>query len=473
MNPGTSSAGERRVLEFSEETIMHRTPHSTDTWTTDRRAFLTHSATAAATTALGALAPARFAHAAGSDTFKVGLIGCGRRGTGAVLECLGTNPDTVLWAAADVFPERVEQLIQAVTPRLQQQIQVAPERQFVGLDGYRGVIDTCDVVLVICACRFIPDYALEAIKAKKHVFFEKTAGVDVAGVKKVLEMHELSKRHGVSAVTGFCYRFHPARREAVQRIQDGQIGDIVAIQCDYLRSPYYLLDRNPAWSELEYQLRNWSYFTWLGGDEIPKSLSHNIDSALWTLGDQLLPEAAYGVGGRATHFEPRWGTSFDHHQVVYEFASGLCLYGQCRNTADCYNSNKDIYHGTKGRCHYRTFGAPYISDFDGNVVWQADEQSARISAYEQEHIDLFHSIRTGKPLHQAESMAHSTLACVLGQLAVYTGKRLTWKELLDSNFAYPPHEPITWDTVPPVQPEADGLYPIAVPGKSTLETLRG
>ena len=452
---------------------MTPTPQRTVPATTDRRTFLATSATAAATTALGALAPSRFVHAAENGAFKVGLIGCGRRGTGTVLECLGPNPDTVLWAAADIFPERIDQLIQAVTPRLTEQIQVAPERRFSGFDGYRGVIDHCDVVLVVCACRFIPKYALEAVKAKKHVFFEKTAGVDVAGIKTVLQMHELSKRNGVSAVTGFCYRFHPARREAVQRIQDGQIGDVVAIQCDYLRSPYYLLDRQPQWSELEYQLRNWAYFTWLGGDEITKSLSHNIDSALWTLGDSTLPEAAYGVGGRSTHFEPRWGTSFDHHQVVYEFANGLCLYGQCRNAANCYNSNKDTYHGTKGRCQYRMFGAPVITDLKGNVVWQADEQSANKSAYEQEHIDLLHSIRTGKPLHQGETMAHSVMACVLGQLAVYTGNRFTWQELMESDFAYPPYDEITWDTEPPVKPGPDGLYPIPIPGQSALQSICG
>jgi myo-inositol 2-dehydrogenase / D-chiro-inositol 1-dehydrogenase len=452
---------------------MNPTPKRPDASTTDRRNFLTTSATAAATTALAALAPGRFAHAAGGDAFKVGLIGCGRRGTGTVLECLGPNSDTVLWAAADIFPERIDELIQTVTPRFQERIHVAPERRFSGLDGYRGVIDTCDVVLVVCACRFIPQYALEAVKAKKHVFFEKTAGVDVAGIKTMLQLHELSTRHGVSAVSGFCYRFHPARREAVQRIQDGQIGEVVAIQCDYLRSPYYLLDREAEWSELEYQLRNWAYFTWLGGDEITKSLSHNIDSALWTLGDSTLPEAAYGLGGRSTHFEPRWGTSFDHHQVVYEFANGLCLYGQCRNTANCYESNKDVYHGTKGRCYYRTFGPPVIADLKGNVVWQADEQSANKNAYEQEHVELFHSIRTGQPLHQGQAMAHSVMACVLGQLAVYTGDRLTWKELIDSDFAYPPPEDITWDTEPPVKPGPDGLYPIPIPGQSPLHSLRG
>ena len=452
---------------------MNRTPEHLDPSATDRRGFLRTSATAATTTLLGTLNPSRFAHAGGGGAFKLGLIGCGRRGTAAVGESLGPNPETVLWAASDVFPARIEAMIEAVTPRFQERIQVAPERRFSGLDGYRAVIESCDVVLVICPCRFIPDYALEAVKAKKHVFFEKTAGVDVAGVKRVLEMHELSKQNGTSVVCGFCYRFHPARREAVQRIQDGQIGEIVAIQCNYLRSPYHMLDREPQWSELEYQIRNWAYFTWLGGDEIPKSLSHNIDSALWTLGDAILPEAAYGMGGRSTHFEARWGTSFDHHQVVYEFADGLCIYGQCRNTADCYNSNKDVYHGTKGRCHYRMFGAPQITDLRGNIVWQADEETVKQSAFEQEHIDLLHSIRTGEPLHQGKIMADSVMACVLGQLAVYTGKRLTWQEVMDSNFAYLPHDEITWDTEPPVKPGPDGLYPIPLPGKTPLQSLRG
>jgi predicted dehydrogenase len=436
---------------------------------TTRRDFLRVSGSAVAASTLAGVAIPHV-HAAESPVFKLGLIGCGGRGTGAAGNALAPdcNRDAVLWAAADLFADKVERSLNTLTAMFKDRVQVPPERRFTGFNGYRGIIEHCNVVLVCTPCRFIPKITLEAVKAKRHVFFEKTAGVDVAGVNLVLEAHELSKKNGTSLVCGFCYRFHPGRREAVRRIQEGQIGQIVAIQCDYIRSWYGRLDRKPQWSELEYQIRNWNYFTWLNGEEIPKSLSHNLDSALWTLGDVMLPEAAYGVGGRSTHVEPSRGTSFDHDAVVYEFPNGLSLYGFVRNANGCFDSNRDIYHGTKGRCCYRTFTAPEIADLKGNVVWRAEEELAGKSAYEQEHIDLLNSIRTGKPLHQGKIMADSVMASVLGQLAVYTGQRLTWKQVVDSKFAYLPEGEITWDTEPPVKPGPDGLYPVPVPGQTSL-----
>jgi predicted dehydrogenase len=300
------------------------------------------------------------------------------------------------------------------------------------------------------------------------VFFEITGAVDVAGVHRVLEAHELSKKNGTSLVCGHCYRFHLARREAVRRIQDGQIGEVMAIQCDYMRGWYRPLDHKPEWSELEYQIRNWNWFNWMNGGHVGNTLSHNLDSALWTLGDVMLPQAAYGMGGRSTHIHPSRGTSFDHEAVVYEFPHGLMLYGFIRNANNCFNSNRDIYHGTQGRCYYRAFTAPQITDIRGNVVWRAGDELAKKSAYEQEQIELLDSIRTSKPLHQGKMLADCVMACVLGQLATFTGQGLTWKEVADSKFAFLPEGEITWDTEPPVKPGPDGLYPIPVPGKSSL-----
>jgi predicted dehydrogenase len=280
----------------------------------------------------------------------------------------------------------------------------------------------------------------------------------------------LSLKNGTRLVCGLVYRFHAARREAVRRIQDGQIGEVMAIQCDYMRGWYRPLDHKPEWSELEYQIRNWNWFNWLIGGHVGNTLSHNIDSALWALGDARLPEAAYGVGGRSTHIHPSRGTSYDHEAVVFEFAQGLMFYGFIRNADGCFNSNRDIYHGTKGRCHYRAFTAPWITDSKGNVVWRAEDELARKSAYEQEQIDLLHSVRTGKPLQQGKLLADCAMTCVLGQLAIFTGQRLTWKEAVDSKFAFLPEGEITWDTQPPVKPGPDGLYPVPVPGKTSLKS---
>ena len=434
-----------------------------------RRDFLKLSGSAvAASTLADVVIP--HVHAAASNVLKLGLIGCGGRGTGAAGNALAPdcNRDAVLWAVADLFPEKIEPSLKRLTAMFKDRVQVPPERRFTGFNGYRGVIENCDVVLVCTPPGFVSKITLETVKAKRHVFFEITGAVDVAGVNRVLEADELSRKNGTSLVCGHVYRFHLARREAVRRIQDGQIGEVMAIQCDYMRGWYRPLDHKPEWSELEYQIRNWNWFNWLNGGHVGNTLSHNLDSALWSLGDVMLPEAAYGVGGRSTHIHPSRGTSYDHEAVVYEFPQGLMLYGFIRNADGCFNSNRDIFHGTKGRCYYRTFTAPWITDLKGNVVWRAEEELARKPAYEQEQIELLNSIRTGKPLHQGKILADCVTACVLGQLANFTGRRLTWKEVVDSKFAFLPDGEITWDTEPPVKPGPDGVYPVPVPGQTSL-----
>ena len=433
----------------------------------NRRNFLKTSAALAGTTLLSTLELSRSVHAAESNVIKLGLVGCGGRGTGAASDALLGDSDTKLWAAADVFPDKIEASVKTLAPKFAERIQVPQERQFAGLDGYRGVIENCDVVLIACASRFHAQYALAAVKAKKHVFVEKPAAVDVAGIYKILEADELSKKNGTGILAGVCYRYHLGRREAVQRIRNGEIGDIVAIQSDYLRAPYRLIDRKPEWSEMEYQFRNWYHFTWLSGDDVPQSLIHNLDSALWALGD-VMPESAYGMGGRSTHFQASMGTSFDHHHVTYEFADGRGIYGSCRTAVGCFGLNKDVLHGTKGRCYYASFAPPYFTDLKGNVTWRADAEPSKKSPYQQEHMEFLQSIRAGKPFQCAKILADSTMATVLGQLAVYNGKKITWKEAMDSKFAFPPHAEIKMDTEPPVKPGPDGIYPVAIPGTTKL-----
>jgi predicted dehydrogenase len=434
---------------------------------TNRRDFLKTSAVVAGGALLGALDVGRFAHAAESNTIKLGFIGCGGRGTGAAGDAMIGNPDTKLVAVADVFADKAETAVGTLAKKFGKQVDVPKDRQFAGLKGWRGVIENSDYVLIACASRFHPQYALEAVKAKKHVFVEKPAGVDVAGVLTVLEAEALAKKNGTGVLAGVTYRYHLGRREAVKRMQAGEIGEIVAIQSDFLRGPYGLHERKPEWSELEYQFRNWYHFTWLSGDDIPQSLIHNLDSALWATGD-VMPEAAYAMGGRSTHFQASLGTSFDHHHCTYEFASGLCIYASSRTAVGCYGSNKDIYHGTKGRCYYAGMAAPCITDLKGNVVWRADAELSKKSPYQQEHNEFLQSIRAGKPMYGAKILADSTMVTVLGQLSAYTGKRLTWKEAMASKFAFPPQGEITMKTEPPVKPGPDGIYPVAIPGQTKL-----
>jgi len=322
-------------------------------------------------------------------------------------------------------------------------------------------------VLIACASRFHAPYGLAAARAKKPVFIEKPAAVDVAGVHLLLEAADLSEANGSGILGGVTYRYHLGRRQAIERIRNGEIGDITAIQCDFLRGPYRTIPRDPKWSEMEYQFRNWYHFSWLSGDDVPQSLIHNLDSALWALDDEP-PLQAYGMGGRSTHFQIELGTSFDHHAVTYEYADGRCIYGACRTAQGCFGSNKDVFHGTKGRCHFASFSPPYFTDLKGKITWKADAELSKKSPYEQEHLEFLRSVREGKPLQRARQLANSTMGTVLGQMAAYSGQRITWKDALASRFAYPPKEEVRLDMEPPVEPGSDGIYPVAVPGKTKL-----
>jgi myo-inositol 2-dehydrogenase / D-chiro-inositol 1-dehydrogenase len=432
-----------------------------------RRAFLAQSVLLASTAAGASLVIGRSAHAAGNDTLKLGLIGCGGRGAGAAADALSGDPGTKLWAMADVFGDKIESSIKNLSAEFADRIQVEPARRFAGLEGYRGVIENCDIVLIACASRFHALYGLAAVKAKKHVFIEKPAAVDVAGIHRLLEADELAKKNGTGVLAGLTYRYHLGRREAIERIHNGEIGEIVAIQCDYLRSPYQLIERQPAWSEMEYQFRNWYHFSWLSGDDVPQSLIHNLDSALWAVHDEP-PGLAYGMGGRSSHFQAEMGTSFDHHSVIFEYANGRRIYGSVRTAVGCFGNNIDVFHGTKGRCVFAGFAAPKFTDLAGKTTWKADAELSKKSPYRQEHLEFLQSIREGRPFQRGKQLAVSTLTTVLGQLAVYTGRQITWEEGLQSKFAFPPQGEIRMDMEPPVKPGADGIYPVAIPGTTKL-----
>jgi predicted dehydrogenase len=299
------------------------------------------------------------------------------------------------------------------------------------------------------------------------VFVEKPAAVDVEGVLQLLEADELAKKNGTGVLAGLTYRYHLGRREAIERIHNGEIGDIVAIQCDYLRTPYGLIARQPNWSETEYQFRNWYHFTWLSGDDVPQSLIHNLDSALWALHD-VPPVQVYGLGGRSSQFQTEMGTSFDHHSVIYEFANGCRIYGAVRTAVGCFGNNIDIFHGTKGRCIFAAFAPPKFTDLTGKVTWKADEEASKKSPYRQEHLEFLQSIREGHPFQRGKQLAVSTLTTVLGQMAVYSGQQISWEEGLKSKFAMLPTGEIRLDMDPPVKPGPDGIYPVAIPGTTRL-----
>lgn len=413
--------------------------------------------------ALGA-SSLRGVHAAGDDRLRIGVIGCGGRGCGAANDAFAADPNVTLVAMADVFDDRAKNARNALREKHPQRVDVPDERCFSGLDGYKGVIESSDVVLVACASKFHPMYTLAAVEAKKHLFVEKPHALDVPGIKVVRRAAGIAEANGTAVVSGLCYRYDTLRREALKRIADGALGEITAVQSDYIRSPYSLVSRKEGWTETEYQFRNWYHFTWLAGDEILQSLLHNIDSVMTVFGDEE-PVSAYGVGGRASMFAPTMGDMFDHSAMVLNFADGKRIYGMTRCATQCFNSNLDVLHGTKGRCVFKATGKPYFTDLKGNKTWTAGDRERNM--YVQEHFELYRSIREGKPINDGTRMARTTMAAILGFMACRNGQEVKWSEAMQADVGYGPRDAevsLTMD--PPLKPGPDGLYAPPVPGKS-------
>lgn len=420
-----------------------------------RRAFLKGAGAAAAT-----LSIQRGAHAAGSDIIKVGLIGCGGRGSGAAVNAINAGPDIRLVAMADIF----EPYARGARDRLKQarpeQVDVPDERLFVGFDAYQKVIQCADVVLIAAASHFHPLHLKAAVDAGKHVFCEKPHAVDVPGLKLAMAAGEEAKKKNLALVSGLCWRYDPGVREAMKRIRDGAIGEIVAIQETYITSPYGLRERQPGWSEMVYQYQNWYHFNWLSGDQTGQQLIHSLDKASWALGDQP-PVVAWGLGGRQVCVEPKYGDQFDHHAVVFEYANGVRVFGFCRAQLNCYNETSDVIFGTKGRAVL-----PSKPRIEGQNEWVY--KGPKVSMYDVEHKELFDSIRAGKPINNSDYMFTSTMLGILAQMVCYTGQRITWQQAMQSKHRLGPDR-YAFDAEPPVKPGPDGRYPCALPGVTRFQ----
>lgn len=438
-----------------------------------RRRFLETSAIASGAILTTALrTPA--VHAQGSDTLRIGLIGSGGRGSGAAADALTAMPNARIVAMTDAFEDRVRASRDNLTEAFEDRIEVPDERLFHGLDGYQGVIDNSDIVIIACASRFHPYYTKAAVEAKKHVFVEKPHALDPHGIGIVLKAAQTAKKNGTALVSGLCYRYDTARREAIDRIRDGEIGEIVAVQSDYLRTPYNLIPRKPEWTEMEYQFRNWYHFTWMSGDDILQSLLHNLDSVIWVLNEEV-PEYAYGMGGRAPNAgSPKdMGDNFDHHAIIWNYADGKRIYGACRTAEGCVHSNQDIFHGTKGRCYFRAMSEPKIEDLAGNEVWVHDGKRER-GMYVQEHYEMLKSIMDGTPINDGYRMARTTLVAIMGLYTCYSGAASEWQTMWDdANGAGemifgPTQESVSLEMTPPCVPDEDGYYRVAMPGITQL-----
>jgi predicted dehydrogenase len=424
-----------------------------------RRDFLKTSAVAASIAAVGTLDLSRSAYAAGTDTLKVGMIGCGGRNAGAAAQALTADKGARLVAMCDIFRDRIESKREAIKAQRAGQVAVDDDHCFTGFEGYKHVIEASDVVLIANAAKFHPLHAISAIRAGKHVFVEKPHGTDPRGVKLMQQACDLAAEKKLCIVSGLHSRFHAGYQETIKRIQDGAIGDVVTIEENFLRSPYGTTERKPGLTELQWQCSTQYHFRWLSGDDVPQSLVHNMDRASWVLGNAV-PIKCHGLGGRSTMTEPVYGDVFDHHSVVYEFDKGVRIYALCRTTTGCYDEDSSLIFGAKGRASIkacRIWG-------ENNWHWQGE-----CDPYQVEHDKLFAAIRSGEPINCGNYMARSTMITVMGQISCYTGKEVAWDQINASEFYYPPlPEECRDDMEPPTKPEANGSYPVPFPGKTVF-----
>jgi len=410
-----------------------------------RRQFLQITGAAAATAALLHELPA--VHAAGSDVLKVGLVGCGGRGTGAATQAAGAGTDIKIVALCDMFKEPLERCRNYLKKDLGDKYAVTDEKCFTGFDGYKQLIDSgIDVVLLASPPHFRPMQIQYAVEKGKHVFAEKPVAVDAPGCRKVLAACAEAKKKNLAVVSGLCWRYDPPKREVMKHIHGGGVGDIVALQCTYNTGPLWHRGRQPEWSEMEYQLRNWLYFTWLSGDHNVEQHIHSLDKMAWAMQDAP-PLKAVGLGGRQVRTDAKWGNIYDHHSVVYEWANGVKLFANCRQMPGCANDTSDHIFGTKGTCDVMR---GTVSD-KGQVTWKVN--APRIDMYQNEHNELFASIRAGKPINDGEWMTKSTLLAILGRMATYTGQVITWEQALNSKEDLSPKEYKLGDVPVPVVPK--------------------
>ena len=311
----------------------------------------------AAAATIGGLSLARGAHAAGSDVIRIGLIGCGGRGPGAAVNAMNVDPGLRLVAMTDIFADKVQSRRAMLKQQKPDQVQVDDDHCFSGLDGYRHVIESADAVLIACAAKYHCYYLHAAVKAGKHVFVEKPHAIDPVGVRQIAAACTLAKQKKLCVMSGLQSRYQPGYRETIKRIHDGAIGDIVSMQETWLRGPYGLNKRNPKLTEVEFQFSNQYHFSWLSGDDVPQTLTHNLDRALWAMKGKT-PVRAQGMGGRSASFGEVYGNVFDHHSVVYEYANGTRLYALCRTQNGCYEDNSSVYLGTKGQCNLTRCRSP-------------------------------------------------------------------------------------------------------------------
>ena len=389
--------------------------------------------------------------AAGSDKMRVGLIGCGGQGTRDAISCVNSSANVELVAMGDLFRDRLDESLEKLRNEVGDKVKVTKDTCFAGFDAYKKVIASdVDMVLIVTPPHFHPEHVKVAVEAGKHVFIEKPAAVDPVGVRSIIASSELAEKKGLSIVAGTQRRHNASHLEIMKRIHRGDIGEIVAAQCYYNIGKmvgYWKYYEREGLSDMEWQLRNWPWFTWLSGDHIVEQHVHNIDIINWAL--QAHPVQAMGMGGREVR---KLGNIFDHFAVEYEYPNGVRVLSMCRQIEGCSIREGERIVGTKGIAH----GSGVI---EGQNPYKFEGESP--DAYEQEQADLIASIRQGKPLNHGRRLAESTMTAIIGRMSAYTGRALKWDWAMNASKLdlSPPGYDFDVDFPP---------RPVATPGKTPL-----
>jgi predicted dehydrogenase len=425
-----------------------------------RRAFLQ---TSAALTA-GLIVPGS-AYAAGSDTLRVGLIGCGGRGTRGIIQNMLCAPGIEMIAMGDLVPDRLERARREIeqevarTPALAAGYKVKDDLCFTGFDAYQKVLQTdVDLVMLATPPGFRPLHLEAAVNAGKHVFAEKPVATDIAGARSCLATYEKAVHKKLGIGVGTQRRHHTGYLEVMKRVQDGAIGEVLNGQVYWNQGGLWNHERKTEYTDTEWQIRNWLYFAWLSGDHIVEQHVHNIDVANWVMGGP--PLRAVGVGGRQSRVQPEYGHIYDHFAVDFEYPNGVHITSMCRQINGARGRNGEFFQGTRGKMHTSESG-PYAITGTASFEWQRPESWT--TAMVQEHTDLVNSIRAGQPINDLKRITESVLTAIMGREAAYTGGILEWDALMQAN----------QDIMPaPLAQLAYGALqvpPVPVPGRTRLE----
>jgi predicted dehydrogenase len=425
----------------------------------DRRDFITRSTAALAAASVVGFPAIMHAQTA-VKPIRIALVGCGGRGTGAAGQALNAGGDVQLVALGDVFADRLETAYQNFkNGDYAARVLVDDAHKFVGLDAIDKIcaLPEVDVVLLTTPPGFRPEHLQKCVDAGKHTFCEKPCATDAAGVQRFLAATKAAKEKGLGLLSGFCYRFAAGERDFFRRVHAGEIGDVRAVYGSYMGGSPWVKKRKEEWSDLEYQLRNWMYFTWLSGDHLVEQAIHSVDKMLWSFNDAT-PVRAWSLAGRQQRTEEEYGHVFDHFAVGYEFSGGRMGTIFCRQQQNTWGNSGEKLFGTKGTGEIVAFTSQSYQLLDG-TKWKYN--GPKPDMYQNEHNEFFASLRTGQPLNMGEQLAHSTMVGIMGRMAGYTGQVVTWDEAVNAKEDLRPTEPLDWKMKLPTPP-------VAIPGRTKI-----